>query len=406
MTIPYYSELEKSRIDIEIAKLTDENKEIGVKSTVLKIKPAFFLPSGRLYYTTTNHYNANFYRQIIESFEVIEMIKDRQKIVSFSYDNNELYWRHHEERVPQAVFKIHKDKILIDDSNYFQFNSTIYELLCRHFNKKLIIPEYTMESLYSRHSGYSDIYMSEERNNLIQVIVNYTAMERLTNKRNLLLNGLNKILEDGITAGDVQKYLNYNCLPFRKFHPDIKDIYNENCKEIVLSIIQSKLEVYNYFIELVKRNQNPTEALLNYPDKLMEKYKNILSEQINRYNTRNEEIGLPINGYYNGKLEFLKNYCFIQDFVVQAMNFDKIESMLQKTITTSKDNIYETFFNYLIMDFNLYQINSIRYNDNTGKFEVFDKNEFIQTGQEKELQREVELIKKLVPYKDRRNYFI
>ena len=43
----------------------------------------------------------------------------------------------------------------------------------------------------------------------------------------------------------------------------------------------------------------------------------------------------------------------IRDFAVEMIGFDKIENKTRKTITTSKSNIYETFFNYYLMDFDI-----------------------------------------------------
>ena len=80
MVIPYYEELESTLIRYELANLSEENKKKGVSSTILSAKPAFILPNNNLYYTTMNHYDANFYRDVIHCFEVIETSKIREKV--------------------------------------------------------------------------------------------------------------------------------------------------------------------------------------------------------------------------------------------------------------------------------------------------------------------------------------
>lgn len=42
--------------------------------------------------------------------------------------------------------------------------------------------------------------------------------------------------------------------------------------------------------------------------------------------------------------------------LVQACNYDSIESQRYRTITTSKFNIYETFYDYILHDYQIFQI--------------------------------------------------
>ena len=68
MTLPYYDLREQT---IELAKLTQDNINIGVSSTLIKVKPAFIMPDNTIYYTTTDHYSANFFEEIEYALEVI-----------------------------------------------------------------------------------------------------------------------------------------------------------------------------------------------------------------------------------------------------------------------------------------------------------------------------------------------
>ena len=104
--------------------------------------------------------------------------------------------------------------------------------------------------------------------------------------------------------------------------------------------------------------------------------------------------------------ELLKNK---NDFLVQMVGFNKIETMLKKTITTSNLNINETFFNYLIMDWSVQQIPRFIVDKNRRKLIKIEPSDFSlanNCGLERALKREIQLIKKLVPLNERESYFM
>lgn len=92
------------------------------------------------------------------------------------------------------------------------------------------------------------------------------------------------------------------------------------------------------------------------------------------------------------------------DFVVQLAHLDKVEK-LPLTITTSRVEIYEHFFNYLLMDFNVRQIPAVVFNEEKGDFCYYRPDELITLGTERELEEEIKLIKKYIPLSERHNYF-
>ena len=95
------------------------------------------------------------------------------------------------------------------------------------------------------------------------------------------------------------------------------------------------------------------------------------------------------------------------DFLIQFVGFDKIETSLNKTITTSKLNINETFFNYLIMDFNIQRLPKIviDYQNKQLKKITSSKFDLISNScKENEYAEEISLIKKYIPTKDRIKY--
>ena len=86
--------------------------------------------------------------------------------------------------------------------------------------------------------------------------------------------------------------------------------------------------------------------------------------------------------------------------LVQSCDVDSIEiapskyhHMQSKTILTSKFNPYETFYNYLLMDWNVQVIPKRIYNYKTQKFEEYGLSEFFVPDSELRLKEEVLSIK-------------
>ncbi len=394
MVIPYYEEIEKKLIKYELANLSEENKNMGVTSTILSAKPAFILPNSDLYYTTTNHYGANFYRDVIHCLEVIETSKIREKIEIYTY--KEFPGLSIGDNVPRTRLDIYDNEILINDMNYYKFDKKTYDLICKFLGRQLTYKEYTEKEIFNGNNN-SDIYMTEKRKDIQTIVINYDAKERVETLKDRLVKARVDIINNGLLAADVRNYLNFNCIPFSKYNPYLENLYNDDCKKIVLSIMESKIQVYYYFLKLLGEDNyglQLLEPLLQYPNKLIKV----------KENKEASDYGLP-NIDMDGKLEGLKNISFIQDFAVQTMDFDKVESQLKKTITTSKLNIYESFFNYLIMDFDVINIPKIIYREDENRFIQMKHNEFITTSKEKEFEEEIKLIKKYVPYNERKKYF-
>ncbi len=95
----------------------------------------------------------------------------------------------------------------------------------------------------------------------------------------------------------------------------------------------------------------------------------------------------------------------INDIFVQLIGFDKVESAVNKTITTSKQNIYETFFNFLLMEVNVFYIPKINLNSADKSFKYSFPNEVCKI-KDREYYEEIELIKQKVPLRERKRYFL
>lgn len=177
------------------------------------------------------------------------------------------------------------------------------------------------------------------------------------------------------------------------------------------------LNSLNHFFSCAMR-MDSKEACVSYLIKLKEN-----KEKFMYHNDRNFLIpllGWQINYaslHFGFDSEFMKEYMkifidsegnqynrFASDYVVQLTNFHKVER-LPLTITTSSINIYEPFFNYLLMDFSVRQIPAVVFNEEKGDFCYYRPDDFITLGTERELEEEIRLIKKYVPLSERHKYF-
>ena len=95
----------------------------------------------------------------------------------------------------------------------------------------------------------------------------------------------------------------------------------------------------------------------------------------------------------------------LKSILVQSCNVDSIELVWPNTICTSKFNIYETFYNYLIMDYNVQIVPKRIFNEEKGAFIDYKYNEFLVPDSELRLKDEVTSIRKLVKKDERYKYF-
>ena len=318
-----YKELKS--ITIELAKLTEENKKIGVTSTPLKLTPAFIMPNNTIYYMTTDHYSANFYEEIEMSLNAI------------------------------------------DKNNSFSL-------------EKIGIKE-----------------------NLLLL-------------RNNLLKDYQRFLNKDILAGDVRYYLNMNCLEFFKYNPHLKNIYSSDTRNVLTMLLNSKIQIYDYFLKLAEDCNDIIQILKNHPLAPSEiNTENLIknAKMMIEVNDRPED-NIMLNRIIENLLDLSKNELlsltkedFIQDFAVLSIGIDKIETQVNKTITTTKQNPYEFYFNYLIMGYNIAQLSKIIFNNQKQVFKTINKNEYsIISHYDDKYKEEANLILKKVPYSERYKYFI
>ncbi len=100
------------------------------------------------------------------------------------------------------------------------------------------------------------------------------------------------------------------------------------------------------------------------------------------------------------------SHCIHSDFLVFMLSFDKIETKRRKSITTSNENPHIRFYNYYLMDWDIYHFPKMKYNADKNKFE-FDKvkSDYIRNSEDRAAESEIADIKSKVLVKDRHLFF-
>ena len=94
----------------------------------------------------------------------------------------------------------------------------------------------------------------------------------------------------------------------------------------------------------------------------------------------------------------------LKDVLVQVCNYDAIESQLYRGITTSKFNIYETFYDYILYDYTIYQIPKKIYDPKKERYIDYSQSKYLVTDKELRLKEELDAIRKNVPLEERHIY--
>lgn len=106
--------------------------------------------------------------------------------------------------------------------------------------------------------------------------------------------------------------------------------------------------------------------------------------------------------YEKYKTEIYLN--FLKDVLVSYLGYHYV-ARTPKTIYTSSFNIYETFYNYLLNDFVIYQMPKMVYDPVIKKYEELKFNELFIPESELILKNEIESIRRMVPLERRKEYY-
>lgn len=79
----------------------------------------------------------------------------------------------------------------------------------------------------------------------------------------------------------------------------------------------------------------------------------------------------------------------LKDILIKACNWDAIESQRYRTITTSKFDIYETFYDYILHDYTIIQIPKEIYDEKEERYIEYKQNPFLISDKEYRLKEEL-----------------
>ncbi len=94
----------------------------------------------------------------------------------------------------------------------------------------------------------------------------------------------------------------------------------------------------------------------------------------------------------------------LKDILVQGCNFDSIESQIYRGITTSKFNIHETFYDYILHGFRIFIIPKKVYSKEKQKYVDYIQPEWMISDKERRLKEELETICKYFPLEEREQF--
>lgn len=93
------------------------------------------------------------------------------------------------------------------------------------------------------------------------------------------------------------------------------------------------------------------------------------------------------------------------DFMISILGFDKIQVLLQESITTTCTDPHVRFYNYYLMDWQVNELSPMAYNPETNEFDYVDRALFCIPSEEKEYEKEINEIRSRVLLKDRPLFF-
>ncbi len=408
MAIPFHEHTLYKSVELSLTNSDDESlKAIGLKPLYMQVTPQFILPNGDLYCYTTNHSYANFRREYLIALNAIMSTNERDYVLSTNrFSLKEPSWDMIQRGFAEILI-IYKDEIILKEfegsviRTVLKENPNLYYDLKELLGRDIVMSKLTKEEMV-RNERIPYIFYLDQKN-YRRCYMKITAVEILKNNLAYLISDYNRMNDpDNVTLDDMRDYINYNANIYfeYKYNHYLKGVYSQDAWHLIRSIILSKIAVYNYFIKLYEISNNPLDALSQLFEMIGMK-----NPFVNGSECLNKKTGNPLIDSEEecNQASLIDSYL---DIVVMVLGFDKIESQVKRMITTSKVNIYQEFFNYLIMDFDIYQLPKIVFDEKKNKFKKVTPNKFILSREEREYQKEVELIKRKVLYKERGKYFI
>lgn len=380
-------------ISFNIVNLNNESLiKLGLKPLYLKAYPRYINLSGNIFYNDPSHYECNLKNDISKILQIMNSnTYDRFEFVrNFLNDDHPIH------------FNIYNNQIFFGDL----WSLSIYKnnlAIRNEINKKYNLPENFYEPTEKEIlQDYSFQYLLKNREkygtDIKYCTFNLTPQEyfdmMMLSKKTELTPFTEASKLDG---NNIRHWLNYNANIFmeHKCSRNTAGVYNQETIEFINSLKETKLDIYNFFYHFSKQSKDWKKTV-----------KELLIKLGVYTHLEPKEFEDPWNEDKYAELSHW-NKMFTKaslDMLVQFVGFDKIESCLPNTVTTTKPNIYEEFFNLLVMDYNIVQLPKLIFDEENQQLRWINPKDFINTGINRECENEIKLIKKYVPYDERYKY--
>lgn len=187
----------------------------------------------------------------------------------------------------------------------------------------------------------------------------------------------------------------------RKLSSSLKEEVVRQTKQLSSSFIyeQMEMDIYNFLLNCYS-SDTFFDGVGNVETCMCER-------EFWKYEYKNKNL-YDIDHYdFKMEYEIYKDKIFADVFknvMIQYLGYHSVERV-SRTITTSTSCIYETFYNYLLNDFTIFQIPKMKFNPEERKYVSQNFNEFFLPDSELRFRDEIQAIKKLVPRENRIKYY-
>lgn len=204
-------------------------------------------------------------------------------------------------------------------------------------------------------------------------------------ERNTIESRMNDLI-DNLNSKKDSKEFNYR-----------NSFYYSDYEEVYLRMYQF---FYNCYSNGLFSEGYGKEILFVDSETFEEQNKNSLTKIYGSdYSRLYDAIEYEYKKYVNSKMLDI-----IKETYIQYLGLHSVERV-RKTITTSDSNIYETFYNYLLNDYTIFQIPKMVFDEKKKKYVEYNTNRYFLSSKEQKLKSEIESIKKLVKVDDRYKYY-
>ena len=205
-------------------------------------------------------------------------------------------------------------------------------------------------------------------------------------------------------------------LDYNKVDDRIKENIEYKYDKFKLDLLKFFLNAYRY-MDFVKSTGKITRVDRedNISEKVREEYKLSNDDHFNIDRLTKIAVYKEIlSGFKDICVQYL-GYDTIERFtsdgskIVIPSNDEEYDEFFYKTprvITSSSNDIYDRFYNYILMDWDICKVPRYKYNEQTGIYEVDNDPLYIHKEEkDEEIKEEIQSIKKLVPPNERNRFF-